>query len=85
MRTDGDKTAQACNLELSQLMIKQVFAPPHVHKLSAYERSKAIRSKMFLKQQLNPDGSPDAKNSTYTELEPYVRICVCCYYFNYIL
>jgi hypothetical protein len=24
------------------------------------------------------------KNSTYTELEPYVHVCVRCYYYNYI-
>jgi hypothetical protein len=24
------------------------------------------------------------KNSTYTELEPYVRVCVRCYYYDYI-
>jgi hypothetical protein len=59
MRTDGERTAAAINLELTQLMVMNVFEPVHAHRLPVDQRSRVIRSKMFLKQKLHPDGTPD--------------------------
>jgi hypothetical protein len=59
MRTDGERTEAAINLELTQLMVMNVFAPVHAHRLPVDQRSRVIRSIMFLKQKLHPDGTPD--------------------------
>ena len=65
MRTDGERTAAAINLELSQLMVMNVFALVHAHRLPADQRSRVIRSKMFLKQKLHPDGTPDKSKARF--------------------
>ena len=50
----GDKARQAIIDELSQMLKKGVFRPVHYHQLSDQERSRVLRSIMFLK--LKRDG-----------------------------
>ena len=59
LRSHGELAETAMRLELEQMISKQVWRPIHMHQLTPNERSLVIRSKMFLKQKLHPDGSPD--------------------------
>jgi hypothetical protein len=42
--------------ELSEMIEKRVWGPAHVHRLSALERGRIIRSRMFLKEKYLPTG-----------------------------
>ena len=59
LRTRGDDARLVINKELQQMIDKRVWVPVMQHKLTAGERSAVIRSSMFLKRKIHPDGSFD--------------------------
>ena len=59
LRTRGDDARLVINKELQQMIDRRVWVPVLQHKLTAEERSAIIRSSMFLKRKIHPDGSFD--------------------------
>ena len=59
LRTRGDDARLVINKEIKQMLDKRVWVPVVSSKLSAYDRTRIIRSSMFLKRKTHPDGTFD--------------------------
>ena len=56
MKTRGEEAEKVVMKELSQMVDKCVWRPVHVHRLSAQDRGRIIRSQIFLKEKYLPTG-----------------------------
>ena len=56
LKTRGEEAEKVIMKELSQMVDKRVWRPVHVHRLSAQDRGRIIRSQMFLKEKYLPTG-----------------------------
>ena len=56
LKTRGEEAEKVIMKELSQMVDERVWRPVHVHRLSAQDRGRIIRSQMFLKEKYLPTG-----------------------------